>query len=404
MESLFWSGGGTEPHLFGSPAEPASEGESLGPVGGLGTFDGVWIHYRIPGFAPAFFTDFIGMVETQDGREVLPAADSGNVAGAVLVDIYTLALVQSPAAAIRVQNHSGLTEPVDYDIPLPTLQTLYGTYGFTSASAAVTTSAAGNGLLAANVLVWDSGTSQYRYFAYLVEFDLEGVIRENAVEAGHPIDSPIVFPGKDIMCATWWSLISGSNVAANYAKYAIDSATPVADTTVWLSGSDYNLQLVCHDGFIVRRYNRSTFVTDAAAYDPDGTLIRTVPIESPTDEYQYNGISLAQLVRYPVRTNNPTSAVVYDAINDTLYPEYDPAGTATFRLYAFDNGYAHGWLTDDTAWPPLPGSIKQHYALTANLVTGEWTVGVLLYRTSSESAEFLPAVHALEYGRTRAAG
>lgn len=402
MESLFWSGGGTEPHLFGPPAEPASEGDSLGPIGAFTNYDGVWIHYRLPGFAPAFFTDFIGMVETQDGREVLPAADSGNVEGAVLTDIYTLKL-QSPAATIRVRNHSGLTEPVDYDIPLPTLQTLYGTYGFTSASAVVTTSAAGNGLLAANVLVWDSGTSQYRYFAYLAEFGLEGVIRENAVEAGHPIDTPVVFPGKDIVCASWSSLVSGSNVAATYAKYAIDSPTPVVDTTVWLSGSDYNIQRICHDGFIVRRYNRSTFAVDAAVYEPDGTFIRTVPLESPGGEYKYNGISLAQLVRYPIPTDNPASAAVYDAINDTLYPEYDPAGTATFRLYAYDNGYAHGWLTDDTAWPPLPGSIKQHYALTANLVTGEWTVGVLLYRTSNETAGFLPAVHALQYGRTRAA-
>lgn len=397
MESLFWSGGGTEPHLFGSPAEPASEGESLGPVEGLSTFDGVWIHYRIPGFAPAFFTDFIGMVETQDGREVLPAADSGNVAGAVLVDIYTLALVQSPAAAIRVQNHSGLTAPVDYDIPLPTLQTLYTDFVYVSAQATVTTSAAGNGLLAASILVWDDNISQYKHFAYLAEFDLEGVIRENAVEAGHPLGEPHVFPGQNIVCMSWYSLISGSNVAANYSKFSIDSPTALNTTTYWSEGSDYSPLLICHDGFLVRRYNRSTYVTDAVACQPDGTVIRVIPLESPDDEYQYQGLSIARLVRYPVRTSDAASARVYDAVTDTLYADFDPSGT--LRIWAFDTSYAHGLLTDDTAWPPLPDSVKQHYTVTANLLTGEWSVGELVYRTSSKSIETLPAVHAVEYAR-----
>lgn len=400
MKSLLWPGGGVDPLLFGDPAEANSSGIDLGPTGIFTNVDGVWAHFVTPGFAPAFFTDFVNMVETQDGREVLPAADTGNAPGAVLTGIYALQLVYSPAAAIRVTDPTGTN--AEYDIALPTLQSLYTTYGYTSDQTTFTTSEGGNGLLVSSILVWDSGTSQHRYFAYLVEFDLEGVIRENAVEAGHPLEPPTVFPGKDIMCSSWYSLVSGSNVAANYAKYAIDSAIPVADTTVWLSGSDYNLQLVCHDGFIVRRYNRSTFVTDAAAYDPDGTLIRTVPIESPTDEYQYNGISLAQLVRYPVQTNTPSSAVVYNAITDTLRTEYDPPGAATLRLWAFDESYAHGLLTDDTAWPPLPGSVKQHYSLTVNLLTGEWTVGEVVYRQSSETIAVLPAVHALQYGRTRA--
>lgn len=400
MKSLLWPGGGVDPLLFGDPAEANSSGVDLGPTGSFTNVDGVWAHFVTPGFAPAFFTDFVNMVETQDGREVLPDADTGNAPGAVLTGIYSLQLVYSPAAAIRVTDPTGTN--AEYDIALPTLQSLYTTYDYTYDQTTFTTSEGSNGLLVSSILVWDAGISQYKTFAYLAEFDLAGVIRENALEAGHSLATPYAFPGRNIMCGTWSSTVSG-NVAANYSKYSIDSPAVLEDTTYWAAGSDYSLLLVCHDGFLVRRYNRTTFAVDAVACNPDGTVIRTIPITSPDGEYQYQGLSLARLVRYPVQTNTPSSARVYNAITDTLYDEYDPAGAATLRLWAFDESYAHGLLTDDTAWPPLPGSVKQHYSVTVNLLTGEWTVGEVVYRQSSENFAVLPAVHAVKYGRARAA-
>jgi len=399
---MFWPGGGDDALLFGAPEEANSSGPSLGPLGSLGGLDGVWVHYVTPGAAPAFFTDFINMVETQDGREILPAESVGYVPGAVFTDIYTLVMTHEGNLWIRNNGDEGVHEPVDYEIPLPTLQTLYTDFVYVSAQATVTTSAAGNGLLAASILVWDDNISQYKHFAYLAEFDLEGVIRENAVEAGHPLEEPHVFPGQNIVCMSWYSLISGSNVAANYSKFSIDSPTALNTTTYWSEGSNYSPLLICHDGFLVRRYNRSTYVTDAVACQPDGTVIRVIPLESPDDEYQYQGRSIARLVRYPVRTSDAASARVYDAVTDTLYADFDPSGT--LRIWAFDTSYAHGLLTDDTAWPPLPGNVKQHYTVTANLLTGGWSVGELVYRTSRKSIETLPAVHAVEYARARAAG
>ena len=176
------------------------------------------------------------------------------------------------------------------------------------------------------------------------------------------------------------------------------------DTTYWAAGSDYDMLLVCQDGFLVRRYNRTTFAVDAVACNPDGTVIRAIPIISPGGEYQYQGLSLARLVRYPAQSDTHFSARVYNAITDTLYDEYDPPGAATLELWAFDESYAHGLLTDDTAWPPLPGSVKQHYSVTVNLLTGEWTVGEVVYRKGNEDLGVLPAVHAVKYGRTLAAG
>lgn len=398
MKSLLWPGGGVGPLLFGDPAEANSSGVDLGPTGSFTNVDGVWAHFVTLGFAPAFFTDFVNMVETQGGREVLPDADIGNAPGAVLTGIYSLQLVYSPAAAIRVTDPGGIN--AEYDIALPTLQSLYTTYDYTSDQTTFTTSEGGNGLLVSFILVWDSGISQYKTFAYLAEFDLAGVIRENALEAGHPPAPPYAFPGRNIMCGTWSSTVSG-NVTANYSKYSIDGSVALEDTTYWAAGSDYSLLLACHDGFLVRRYNRTTFAVDAVACNPDGTVIRVIPITSPGGEYQYQGLSLARLVRYPVQTNGPSSARVYNAITDTLYDEYDPPGAATLRLWAFDESYAHGLLTDDTAWPPLPGDVKQHYSLTANLLTGEWTVGEVVYRQGNEDLEVLPAVHAVTYGRTQ---
>ena len=400
MKSLLWPGGGVDPLLFGTPAEANSSGISLGPTEDFTFIDGVWAHFVTPGFAPAFFTDFVNMVETQDGREVLPAADTGNVPGAVLTGIYSLRLVYDPSAAIRVTDPTGTN--AEYDIALPTLQGLYTTYGYTSDQTTFTTSEGGNGLLVSAILVWDSSISQYKTFAYLAEFDLVGVIRENALEAGVPLSDVYAFPGRNIMCGTWYSMVSG-NIAATYSKYSIDSPAALENTTYWAAGSDYSLLLVCHDGFLVRRYNRTTLAVDAIACNPDGTAIRTIPLTSPDDEYQYQGLSLARLVRYPARTNSPSSAAVYNALTDTLYTEYDPPGAATLRLWAFDESYAHGLLTDDTAWPPLPGSVKQHYSLTVNLLTGEWTVGEVIYRQGNEDLEVLPAVHAVTYGRTRSA-
>ena len=198
MKSLLWPGGGADPLLFGAPAEANSSGNTLGPTGGFTYVDGMWAHFVTPGFAPAFFTDFVNMVETQDGREVLPDADTGNAPGAVLTGIYALQLVYSPAAAIRVTDPTGTN--AEYDIALPTLQSLYTTYGYRSDKPTFTTSEGGNGLLVSSILVWDSGISQYKTFAYLAEFDLAGVIRENALEAGHSLAAPYAFPGRNIMC------------------------------------------------------------------------------------------------------------------------------------------------------------------------------------------------------------